>query len=83
MAADPQHFCGDTLNIFGREYQSFQWSRAYDYYSSSSAQKEVIQTSGIAQEGCVPKFFDSKELVTCCAENYIPNQQIIQLRDHS
>jgi hypothetical protein len=83
MAAARQHFCGDTLNIFGREDQSFQWSIAYDYYSSPSAQKKVISTSGIAGADCVPEFFYFKELVTCCAENYILNQWIIQLGNHS
>jgi hypothetical protein len=83
MAASRQQFCGDTLNIFGREDQSFQWSRAYSYYSSPSAQKEIIWTSGIVHAGCVPEVFDCKELVTWCAERYIPSQWIIQLWDHS
>jgi len=83
MAATRQHFYGDTLNIFGCEDQSFQWSRAYYYYSSPYAQKEVIWTSRIAREDCFHKFFDCKYLVTWCTENYIINQRIIQLQDHS
>jgi hypothetical protein len=83
MAAARQHFCGDTLNIFGHEDQSFQWSIAYDYYSSTSAQKKVISTSEIAAADCVPDFFYFKDLVTCCAENYILNQRIIQMGNHS
>jgi len=83
MVGARQHLCGDTLNIFRHEDQSFQWSKAYYYYSSPSTQKEVIWTSGIARAGCVPEFFDYKELVTCCNENYIPNQRIIQLQNHS
>jgi hypothetical protein len=62
---------------------NFQWSRAYSYYSSPSAQKEVIWTSEIARAGCVPEVFDCKELVSWCAEKYIPSQQMIQLQDHS
>jgi hypothetical protein len=58
-----QHFYEDTLNIFGREDYNFQWSRAYAYYSSPSAQKEVIWTSKIAHAGCVPEVFDCKEMV--------------------
>jgi hypothetical protein len=61
-----QHFCGDTLNIFEREDQNFQWLRAYRYYSSPpTAQKDgnVIWTSGIARVGCVPEVFNCKEIV--------------------
>jgi hypothetical protein len=83
MAATRQQLCGDTFNIFGCKDQNFQWSRAYSYYSSPSAQKEVIWMSGIARKGCVPEVFDCKELVTWCAERYIPSQRIIQLWDHS
>jgi hypothetical protein len=82
-AASRQQFCGDNLNIFGREDQNFQLSRAYSYYSSPPAQKEVIWTSEIARTGCVPKVFNFKDLVAWCAEKYIPSQQIIQLQDHS
>jgi hypothetical protein len=71
------------LNIFGREDRNFQWSRAYSYYSSPSAQKEVIWTSIIAHAGCVPKVFDCKELVSWCAKKYIPIQRMIQLQNHS
>jgi hypothetical protein len=41
-AATRHQFYRDTLNIFGREDQNFQWSRAYSYYSCPFAQKEVI-----------------------------------------
>jgi hypothetical protein len=82
-ATTRQQFCRDTLNIFGHEDQNFQWSRAYSYYSSPSAQKEVIWTSEIARAGCVPEVFDCKELVSWCTEKYIPSQWIIQLQDHS
>jgi hypothetical protein len=71
------------LNIFGGKDQGFQWSRAYSYYSSPSAQKEVIWMYGIARAGCVPEVFDCKELVTWCTERYIPSQQTIQLWDQS
>jgi hypothetical protein len=71
------------LNIFGREDQSFQWSKAYSYYSSPSVEKEVIWTYGITRTGCVSKVFDCKELVAWCVERYIPSQRIIQLWDHS
>jgi hypothetical protein len=83
MAPARQQFCGDTVNIFGREDQNFQWSRAYSYYSSPSTQNEIIWTSGIARAGCVPKVFDCKELVSWCADKYISGQRIIPLRDHS
>jgi hypothetical protein len=78
-----QNFCGDTLNIFGREDENFQWSRVYSYYSSYSSQKEVIWTSEIARAGCVHEFFYSKELVSFCTEKYMPSQQMIHLHDHS
>jgi hypothetical protein len=78
-----QHFCGDTLNIFGCEDQTFQCSRAYSYYSSPPAKKEVIWTSRIVRAGCVPEVFDCKELVAWCIEKYVPSQQIIQLQAHS
>jgi hypothetical protein len=74
MEVTQQTLCGDKLNIFGHEDQIFQWSRAYSYYASPSTQKEVIWTSVIAHVGCVPKFFDYKELVTWYAERYIPSQ---------
>ena len=64
MEATQQQFYGDTLNILGHEDQSFQWSRAYSYYSSPFSQKEIIYTSGIADAGCILKVFDCKELVT-------------------
>jgi hypothetical protein len=83
MASTRQQFCGDTVNIFGREDQNFQWSRAYSYYSSPAAQNEVIWTSGIARAGCVPEVFDCKELVSWCADKFISDQRIIPLRDHS
>jgi hypothetical protein len=83
MAETRQQFCGDTLSIFRREDQNFQWSRAYAYYSSPFALKEVIWMSGIARAGYVLEVFDCKELVAWCVERYIPSQWIIQLRDHS
>jgi hypothetical protein len=83
MTATPQQFCGDTVNIFGREDQKFQWSRAYSYYSSYFSQNEVIWTSGIARAGCVPEVFYCKEVVSWCAEKYISRQRVIPLRDHS
>jgi len=83
MAAGRQQFCGDTINILGRQDQNFQWSREYSYYSSRSAQNEVIWTSGIALAGCVHEVFDCKELVSWCAEKYISSQRIIPLHDHS
>jgi hypothetical protein len=83
MEATRQQFCGDTVNTFGHDDQNFQWSRAYSYYSSPSAQKEVIWTSGIARAGCVPEVFDCKEMVSWCVERYISSQRIIQLRDQS
>jgi hypothetical protein len=63
-----QQFFGDTLNIFGREDQNFQWSRAYSYYSSSPAQKDVMWASESTHAGCVPEVFDCKELVAWCME---------------
>jgi hypothetical protein len=83
MVVGRQQFCGDTVNMFTEEDQRFQWSRAYFYYSSRSAQNEVIWTSEIARAGCVPKVFDCKEVVSSCTEKYIPGQTIIPLRDHS
>jgi hypothetical protein len=55
-----QHFCGDTLNIFGHEDHKFQWSREYFYYSSPYAQKDVIWASKIARTGCIPEVFYCK-----------------------
>jgi hypothetical protein len=83
MASTRQQFCGDTVNIFGREDQNFQWSRAYSYYSTPAAQNEVIWTSGIARAGCVPEVFDCKELVSWCTDKFISDKIIIPLRDRS
>jgi hypothetical protein len=83
MSATQQHFCGDTVNIFGCEDQKFHWSRAYSYYSSHSDQNELIWTSQIARAGCVPKFFYCKEVISWCTEKYISSQRIIPLHDHS
>ena len=69
--------------MFVQEDRKFQWSRAYFYYSSRSAQNKVIWTSEIACAGCVPEVFDCKEVVSWCTEKYIPSQRIIPLRDHS
>jgi hypothetical protein len=55
-----KQLCGDTLNIFGREDQNFQWSREYLYYSSPPAQKDVIWKYKIARAGCVPEVFECK-----------------------
>jgi hypothetical protein len=71
------------MNIFGHEDQKFQCSRAYSYYSSPTAQNEVIWTSGIARAGYVPEFFDCKESVSLCADRYISDQRIIPLWDRS
>ena len=68
---------------FWMRRHNFQCSRAYSYYSSPSAQKEVIWTSKISCAGCVPEVFYCKELVFWCAEKYIPIWQIIQLQNHS
>jgi hypothetical protein len=43
----------------------------------------VIWTSGIARVGYVLEVFDCKEVVSWCAEKYIPSQIIIPLRNHS
>jgi hypothetical protein len=83
MATGWQQFCGDIVNIFGHEDQKFQWSRAYFYYSSDSAQKEVIWSYGITRVGCVHKVFDFKEVVSWSAKKYIPSQRIIPLCNHS
>jgi hypothetical protein len=78
-----QHFCRDTLNIFGHEDQNFQWSREYSYYLSPPAQKDVIWTYGIACTRCVPQVFKCKELVAWCIEKYVLSHRIIKLQDHS
>jgi hypothetical protein len=83
MASTQEKLCGDIVNIFGCEDQNFKWSREYSYYSSPSAQNEIIWTSGITRVGCVPEVFDCKELVSWCADKYISGQRIIRLRDHS
>jgi hypothetical protein len=84
VATTRQQFCGDTLNIFGREDQNFQWSIAYSYYSSHLAQKDIIWASRIAHGGCVPEVFDCKEvLVAWCVEKYLTSQRIIRLQGHS
>jgi hypothetical protein len=83
MAATQQQFFCDTMNIFRREDQNFQWSKAYSYYSSHSTQNEVIWTFGIACAGSVPEVFDCKEVVSWCAKKYISSQRIIPLQDHS
>jgi hypothetical protein len=70
------------LNIFGCEEQKFQWARAYSYYSSPSSQMEVIWTSRISRVGSVHEVLDYKELVSWCAEKYIPSHWIIQLQYH-
>jgi hypothetical protein len=57
-------FSGDTINILGGEDQNSQWCKAYSYYSSPSAQNEVIWTSGIARATCVPEVFSCKEVVS-------------------
>ena len=64
-ATTRQLFCGDTLNIFGHEDKKFQWPKAYSYYSSPPAQKDVIWASGIARIGCAPEIFTVKNLLHC------------------
>jgi hypothetical protein len=71
------------MNIFEREDENFQWSRAYCYYSSCSTQNEVIWTYRIARVDCVLEVFDCKEVVSWCAKKYISSQIIIPLNDHS
>jgi hypothetical protein len=83
MEAAQHHFCGDTVNIFGHEDKNFQWSKAHSYNSSPSTQNEVIWTSGIVCEGCVPEVFECKEVVSWCIKRYISSQRIIPLRDKS
>ena len=65
--------------MFTQEDKRFQWSMAYFYYSSCSAQNEVIWTSGIARACCIPEVFDYKEVVSWCTEKYIPKKIIIPL----
>jgi hypothetical protein len=72
-----KQFCGDTLNIFGREDQNFQWSRVYSYYSSPPTHKDVIWAFGITHVGCVPEVFYCKELVAWCVDKYIPIRRIM------
>jgi hypothetical protein len=82
-AAARQQLCGDTVNIFCREDQNFQWSRAYSYYSSSPTQKDVIWASESAHAGCVPEVFDCKYLIAWCMDKCVLIQRIIQLQVHS
>jgi hypothetical protein len=83
MTSSQQHFCGDTVKIFGREDQNFHWSRAYSYYSSPIAKNKVIWTSRIACAGYAPEVFDCKEMVYWYADKYISEQRIIPLWGHS
>jgi hypothetical protein len=83
MASTRQLFCGDTVNIFKREDQNFQWSQAYSYYSTPVAQTQVIWTYGIACAGYVPEVFDCKELVSWCANKFILDKRLIPPRDSS
>jgi hypothetical protein len=83
VASSRQQFCGDTLNIFSREDQNVQWSRAYSYYSSPCAHKDVIWESGITHVGCVLEVFQCKEIFSWCVKKYMPSQIIIQLEYHS
>jgi hypothetical protein len=81
-----EHLCGDTLNLFGREDQRFQWSRSYWYYSSlplPERNENIVWTSGITSTGCVPEVFDSREIVSWCVDKYEQNQRVIQLQGES
>jgi len=63
MATRTKNLCGDTLNIFEREDQNFQWSIAYWYYSTLpllGINENIIWTSGIALARCVPEVFECK-----------------------
>jgi hypothetical protein len=77
-----QQFCGDTLNIFGREDQNFQWSRAYSYYSSPPAQKDIIWASESLALGVFLRFLSVKNLLhgvwtSTCQAKELYNSKII------
>jgi hypothetical protein len=78
-----QQFCGDTLNIFGREDQNFQWSRAYSYYSSPPTQKDIIWASELLAQDVFLRSLTVKRVVAWCMEKYVSSQRIIQLQGHS
>jgi hypothetical protein len=67
MAAVPQQFCPDTVNTFGHDGQRFQYSRAYSYYSSPSAQEKKKRWS----LGAPRDIFQAKELQgnPACSDN--------------
>jgi hypothetical protein len=60
VEASRKYFYGDTLIIFGREDQNFQWSREYSYYSSPPAQKDVIWASRIDSVGVSLRYLTIK-----------------------
>ena len=54
-----QQLYGDTLNIFGREEQNFQWSRAYSYLISLSLQDvEAPKADAYLQRKILQRFFE-------------------------
>jgi hypothetical protein len=81
-----EHLCGDTLNLFGREGQRFQWSRYYWYYSLLPLLEEnenIVSTSGIASAGCVPEVFDYREILSWCVDKHERNRRVIQIQGES
>jgi hypothetical protein len=81
-----EQLCGDTINLLGQEDQIFEWSREYIYYSSlplPEKSSNQIWTLGIALVGCIPKFYDFKELISWCIDKFDKNQRIIQLQGES
>jgi hypothetical protein len=86
MATRRQQFCGDTLNIFGREDQNFQWSRSYWYYATfplPGRNENKIWTSGISLVGCVPEVFDCKEIVSWCTDKLFQDEGLFNFKENS
>jgi hypothetical protein len=84
MTKRKQQFYRDTLNLFMREDCNYHWSRSYWYYATlPDKDSNNICTSGVARVGCVLEFFDCKEIVTWCADNFFQNRRTIPLHNGS
>jgi len=79
-----QQFCGDTLNLFAREDQNYNWSQSYWYYLSLLGRgNNKMWTSRIVLLGCVPEVFECNDILTQCIDKFVQNRRVIVLLNSS
>ena len=74
--------CGDTFNSLAKIDKEFHWSKAYSWYSNSSADDKYsnhLKTTSLVKARCMLEIFNVPKLALRCSKNFDATKRLICL----